>query len=159
VFFITSSSTSPDRNSPSRLHQRPLSTFPSTSPAASGPLHVVVVATVMGLYPRHRQHRTPPWRRMRPPLPIGLPGDVPDMLLLCISVFFLVRDRVCISIARCPSTRASSTSASTTSARSSSLTVPHGVASCVLFLRLLTGTSISVSSSSPLLIRRFCHRH
>jgi hypothetical protein len=63
------------------------------------------------------------------------------------------------------SARVSSTSASTTLAPSSSPIVSHGVASGVpgdaymLFLRFFTDTLISASSSSPLLIGRFCHRH
>jgi hypothetical protein len=79
VSVVASSSIAPDQNSPSRPRRQPLSTFPSTTPTGSSPLHVLVVAAVMGLYHCRRQHRTPPWRRMRPPLStrprLGSPRD------------------------------------------------------------------------------------
>lgn len=114
-----------------------------------------------------------PWRhtalRLLPTLvatpPLGYPDDVPDLLLLCLFVFFPVRDRVYVSIAHHPSAHTSSTSASTTPAHSSSLTMSHGVASDmpgdahILFLCLFSSTSISVGSSSLLLIERFYPRH
>jgi hypothetical protein len=48
------------------------------------------MVAVMGIYPRRWQHHTPPWTRMRPPLPVGLPSDVPDLLLLRLFVFQVI---------------------------------------------------------------------